>query len=192
MERWGVRCCPVIVVVVVVVGRRRLVVVVRSVVELTTKGLGRRGRRNSCRRDGCVMESTRSRLGRRWRVHRCMLWWGRDIVQSARCGLWWVGGRNGVIILRWVRRRRHIVQSTRLRLGRRWRSILWWVGRRRVWCIVKSTRSGLGRGWWVNTRVLGRRGPIVQSTRSRVSLSLYSWCRNDTSQLSALVDTSCK
>ena len=121
---WRVGACvvaPVIVVVVVVIGRRRLVVVVRSVVELTTKWLGRRGRRNSCRRDGCVMESTRSRLGRRWRVHRCILWWGRDIVQSARCGLWWVGGRNGVIILRWVRRRRYIVQCTRLGLGRRGR-----------------------------------------------------------------------
>ena len=62
---WRVGACIVTPVVVIV--RRRLVVVVRTVVELTSKGLGRRGRRNSSRRDGCVMESTWSRLGRRWR-----------------------------------------------------------------------------------------------------------------------------
>ena len=53
----------------VVVGRRRLVVVVvRTVIKLTTKWLGRRGR-NISRRDGYVMESTWSWLGRRWGVH---------------------------------------------------------------------------------------------------------------------------
>ena len=149
------------VVVVVVVGRRRLVVVVgRTVVELTTKWLGRRGR-DSSRRDGCVMESTWSRFGRRWTVDGGILRWRRDVVQSAGCGLWWVGRWSGTIVLWWVRRRGRIVQSTRLRLGRRWRSILWWVRWRRVWCIVESTRSGLGRGRWVNRRILGRRGPIV-------------------------------
>ena len=161
---WRVGACvvaPVIVVVVVVVGRRRLVVVVRSVVELTTKWLGRRGRRNSRRRDGCIMESTWSRFGRRWTVDGGILRWRRDVVQSAGCGLWWVGRWSGTIVLWWVRRRGRIVQSTRLRLGRRWRSILWWVRWRRVWCIVKSTRSGLGRGRWVSRRILGRRGPIV-------------------------------
>ena len=156
---WRVGAC-IVTPVVVIVGRR-LVVVVRTVVELTTKWLGRRGRRNSSRRDGCVMESTWSRLGRRGRVDGGIFRWRWDLLQSARCGLWWVRRRSGTIILRWVRRRRCIVQSTGLRLGRRWRSILWWVRWRGVWSIVKSTRSGLGWGRRVTMRVLGRRRPIV-------------------------------
>ena len=159
---WRVGACVVgpVIVVVVVIGRRRLVVVVRSVVELTTKWLGRRGRRNSSRRDGCVMESTWSRFGRRWTVDGGILRWRRDVVQSAGCRLWWVGRWSGTIVLWWVRRRGGIVQSTRLRLGRRWRSILWWVGRRRVWRIIQGTRSGLRRGRWVNGCIL-RRGRRV-------------------------------
>ena len=192
---WRVRACvitPVVVVVIVVWRRLVVVVVVRAVIELTTKWFGRRGR-NSSRRDGCIMESTWSRLGRRWRVDvgRGILRRRRDVVQSTRCGLWWVGRGNGSIVLwRVRRRRRYIVQCTRLGFGRRWRSILRWVGWRRIWCIMESTRSGLGRRWTVNRCILGRRRTIVQSTRSWVSLSLYSRCRRDAGQLSVLVNAS--
>ena len=184
---WRVGAC-IVTPVVVIVGRR-LVVVVRTVVELTTKGLGRRGRRNSRRSDGCIMESTWSRL-RRWRVDGGILRWRRDVVQSARRRLRWVRRWGRTIVLWWVRGRRHIVQCTRLRLGRRWRSILWWVGRRRVWCIMESARSGLGRRRTVNRCILGRRRAVVQCTRNRVSLSLCSRCRSDAGQLSVLVDAS--
>ena len=115
---WRVGAC-IITPVVVIVGRR-LVVVVRTVVELTTKWLGRR-RRNSRRRNGCLVKSTWSRLGRRWGVGRSIIRWRRDLFQSARCGLWWARRGNRAIVLGWVRRRRYIVQSTRLRLGRRGR-----------------------------------------------------------------------
>ena len=174
----------------VVVGRRRLVVVVvRTVIKLTTKWLGRRGR-NISRRDGYVTESTWSWLGRRWGIHWGILRWRRNVVQSARCRLRWVRRWGRTIVLWWVRGRRHIVQCTRLRLGRRWRSILWWVGRRRVWCIMESTRSGLGRRRTVNRCILGRRRAVVQCTRNWVSLSLCSRCRSDAGQLSVLVDAS--
>ena len=118
---WRVGAC---IVTPVVIGRRRLVVVVGTIIELTTKWLGRRRRRNSRRRDGCIMESTWSRLGRRWRVDvgRGILRRRRDVVQSTRCGLWRVGRGNGTIVLwRVRRRRRYIVQCTRLGLGRRGR-----------------------------------------------------------------------